>query len=409
MNQRTERGEPEMSEFDERIDRRSTADVKWNPEGIKHFLRIESDENTLPMWIADMDFRSAPCVVKALQEKAAFGVYGYVGPTTPYYEAVQWWQKERNGWDVDKSWILSMAGVMPAINCAIRCLTEEGDGVIVQTPVYMNFAETVQATGRRVVENPLVFQDGTYHMDYDGLRRVAAAPDIKALILCNPHNPVGRVWTMEELKELCRICEENNVHIISDEIHSDIIYKGHKHIAFGTVPCEAARKAIVCTSPSKTFNVQGIKCANIIIEDPQLRERFCAQCRALAMHDMDNTFGEAMLRAAYTPEGEAWLESLLEYLEENVRTAEDFLAKNLPQVRLVHPESSYLTWLDFHGTNLTEDELYPILTKKAKVIMNRGSRFGTGGENFFRFNIGAPRAVVLQALEQIAAALQENR
>lgn len=397
-----------MYDFDKIIERGKTADLKWNKEGIRRFLGVEADGETLPMWIADMDFQTAPCIIEALRNRADFGIFGYVGPTDSYYDAVCWWMKKRHGWNVEKDWIVTTAGIIPAINTAVRAFTGEGDSVVIQTPVYHQFRETIELTGRTAVENPLTEINGRYVMDFEGLDCLTRRPDVKMLLLCSPHNPVGRVWDRDELRQLGEICERNHVLVLSDEIHSDIVYNGHKHIPFSLIEGEAAGTAIICTAPSKTFNVPGLKCSNIIIKDAAVRSRFQKQRTAMAMHDMENTFGETMLRAAYTKEGEDWLEAAMKYLEGTVGAVERFLKERMPQVRLIHPESCYLVWLDFRDTGRTEDELYEILVHQARVIMNRGSRFGDGGQGYFRFNIAAPRAVVIRALEQIAKALKEN-
>ncbi len=392
-------------DFDRVIDRSVTNDMKWHTGPVRSYLNVEVREDMIPMWIADMDFACPPCVVEAVKARAEKEIYGYCAPGVDYFKAVTYWYKSRYGIALDPTCICVVPSVVGAINAAIRAFTQPGEGVIIQQPVYEPFAGLIQQTGRTVVNNSLVCEQGRYRMNFEELEQLAAKPENKLLVLCSPHNPVGRVWRREELARLGRICKENGVLVVSDEIHSDIIYPGHKHTPFWTVEEDFAKHCIVCTAPGKTFNVAGLKMANTLIFDPDMRSRFDAQIKAMSL-DVRNTFGLEGVAAAYSPEGEEWLEELLVYLKGNAELVRDYVQEHLPQVDFVEPEGTFLCWLDLTRTGLTDAEILKRVDVEAGVICVPGPWFGKGGERHLRLNIGCTRANLAAAMERIAQALQ---
>lgn len=394
-------------DFDREIDRTSTWDLKWNRAMVEGYLNTPAPEDFIPMWVADSDFACPASVRQALQTRLDKEVLGYCAPQKPFFDAVCWWQQRRNGWQLDPAWISALPSVVAGINIALRVFTREGDGVIVQTPVYDPFSSIVQRIGRRVVHNPLRRDQGRYGMDFDQLERLAAAPDVKALILCSPHNPVGRVWTREELRRLAEICLAHDVAVISDEIHSDILLEGPAHTPLLSLDARCADRFVCLTAPSKTFNIPGLKTAVAIIPNRALKERFDQMQLAMSL-DVRNTFGLEGLTASYTPAGEEWLRQELAYLRGNVDLVEEFLARELPQVRFTRPEGTFLCWLDCRALGLPDEELLHRAVMEARVICVPGTWFGPGGEGCLRLNVGCTRANLKTALERLAAALKKG-
>lgn len=390
--------------FDEIIDRSCTYDMKWHGRAVSSYLGLPIPEDMIPMWLADTEFACPPVIVDAIKERAAKRIYGYCTPMEDYYQAICRWQERRFGWEISPDWILPIPSVVAGINIAIRAFTTAQDGVIIQQPVYDPFEAIVRRTGRTLVVNQLLEKDGRFEMNWDELERLAADPRNTMMILCSPHNPVGRVWTQEELKRVIDICSRNNVMPVSDEIHSDIVFSGHKHTPLLSLDAQTAGRAVLLSAPSKTFNVAGLKMSHAIIPGKSTRDAFLKAQTAYSL-DIKNTFGIESTVAAYTPQGEEWLEQLLVYLEGNVQAAEDFLAGRLPKARLVRPEGTFLCWLDLSDFGFTDEELLQKIILQSGVICVPGPWFGRGGEGHMRLNIGCPRKMLLAALERIAAAI----
>ena len=383
--------------FDEIIDRRQSDSVKWATG------RVFGDEAILPLWVADMDFRAPQAVIEALRARVEHGVFGYTMPGAGLHQAVMDWLSRRHGWPVEKSWITFTPGVVPAINLALLAFTQPGDKVIIQPPVYYPFFNVVNNNGRQLIENPLIEEDGFYRMDFDGLERQMCDPRARMLILCSPHNPVGRVWRVEELTRLAELCLKHHILLISDEIHHDLVFRPHRHIPVATLSQEAARNTVTLLAPSKTFNLAGLHTSVTVIADEQLRRRFTSAQDNIGVGHT-TIFGALALETAYA-QGEGWLEEVLAYLEGNLDFITGFLAARLPGVKMRKPEGTYLAWLDFRGLNLGPEELNKRLLKDARVGLNDGGMFGAGGQGFQRVNVGCPRATLAQALERMAAVL----
>ena len=370
--------------FDRLIDRKSTSDIKWRTQGLRAFLPVDVSEDFIPMWIADMDFACPPCIVDAVTARAGQEIYGYCAPRDGYVEALKWWYSSRFGLELKKEWLSVLPTVVAAINMGIRAFTQPGDQVIIQQPVYDPFASLVAKTGRELVNNALLFRDGDYYMDFDLLEKQAADPKAKVLILCSPHNPVGRVWTKEELARLGEICKRHQVLVISDEIHSDIVFSGHSHTPF---PLASDAPCILCTAPGKTFNVAGLRASNIFIFDPELKKQYDTTCAAHSMPG-SSTFGLAAVEAAYSPAGAEWLAQLLAYLEENARLVDRWAKEH--HLGFTMPQGCFLCWLDLSPAGLTDQEIQTKIIVGQEVVCVPGPWFGPGGEGHLRLNIGCP-------------------
>lgn len=387
-------------DFDEIIDRKRTDSIKWSK---KHLKEIFSQEDSIPMWIADMDFKTAQPIIDAIIERAKHGIYGYGHKSEEFLEAVISWQKRRNGWDVKKEWILFTPGIIPALNFIVETFCKPGDKVIIQSPVYYPFANIITSNGCNIANNPLIYDKGKYKINFSELERIAKDDRTKIMFLCSPHNPVGRVWTEEELYRLGEICIKNNVLIVSDEIHSDLIYQPNQHIPFGKISEEFRMNSIVCTSPSKTFNLAGLQVSNIIIPNEKLRNELNHKLTTI---DIDpGSFASVAQIAAYN-DGEEWLNQLIMYLEKNLEFIDEFVREHIPRVKLIKPEATYLAWLDFSDLKISDPELQQLMQKKAKVALDDGFIFGSGGELFQRINFACPRIMLQQALENIEKSLE---
>ncbi|PAB55844.1 MalY/PatB family protein [Anaeromicrobium sediminis] len=386
--------------FDEIVDRRHTHSVKWNPSFIKAMF---GDKELLPLWVADMDFKCPQPIIDAAIETAKSGIYGYSERTEPYYNAVINWYKKRQNWTIEKDSILFSPGVVPALYYAIQTFCRPGDKVVIQNPVYYPFLSAIVDNGCHPVYNQLQLKEGKYVMDFEDLENKVKDPKVKLLLLCSPHNPVGRVWTEEELKKLGNICIENNVLIVSDEIHSDLIYKGYKHVPFASISDSFAQNSIMCTAPSKTFNIAGLQVSNIIVPNKIIRQELASTLEKTT-NKFPNIFGLVACTAAYE-KGEEWLEQLLDYLEDNLNFIDKFLKEKMPEVKLIRPEATYLAWLDFNAVESDEKKLENIIQKKAKVALDEGYIFGKGGEGFERINFACPRSILKEALERIERAI----
>ena len=387
--------------FDERIDRSETISIKWSAS---QWEKMYGERDVIPMGIADMDLKTAPCVSQAIRRRAAHKTYGYGFASEEFLASCAGWQRRRHGWAVSPDWITYTPGVNMALVCAVEMFTRPGDGVIIQTPVYYPYFDYVRGTGRYIAANPLVNRGGRYEMDFDGLEALAKKPDVKLMLLCSPHNPVGRVWTREELVRVGRICIDNGVMLAVDEIHADLVFAPHRHTPFASISEEFAHSCIVCTSPSKTFNLAGLLVSDIIIPDEKIRKAF--QEKMAPYYLWPGNFGAAAQIAAYT-QGEQWLDALLGFLEGNAAYIEAFTAEHMPAVRYRRPEGTYLAWLDFRALGMEEDELWRFMLHEAKVATDNGVIFGTNGEGrgFQRLNFACPRPQLQSAMERICTAL----
>jgi cysteine-S-conjugate beta-lyase len=386
--------------FDEQINRRGTHCVKWDM--MQQFYGVPADEG-LAMWVADMEFRPPQVVQDAIEAMAAHGVYGYFGDDSRYLAAIQWWMKTRHGWNVDAGAILTTHGLVNGTGLCVDAFTKPGDGVVLMTPVYHAFARVIKAAGRQVVECPLALRDGRHEMDFaawDGLMDGTA----RMLILCSPHNPGGRVWTVDELRGVADFCVRHDLVLVSDEIHHDLVFPGQKHTVMPLAVPGIADRLVMMTAPTKTFNIAGAHTGNVIIPDAALRARFADRLNALGISP--NSFGLHMATAAYSPEGAVWVDALMAYLEENRRVF-DAGVNAIPGVRSMPLEATYLAWVDFSGLGMEPAEFIRRVEKDAKIAANHGASFGTGGEQSLRFNIAAPRAQIEEAVARLQRAFAD--
>lgn len=375
-------------DFDKTIDRRATNSYKWDsaPEGV------------LPMWVADMDFRTAPAIIDALQKRVAHGIFGYTRVPDAYYDAVTSWFSRRHGWDIDREWIIYTSGVVPAVSAVIKALTVPGDKVIVQTPVYNCFFSSIRNNGCEIVSNPLRRTADTYKMDFDALERCAADPRTKVMLLCNPHNPAGRVWTPDELTRLGNICLRNGVTVVADEIHCELVYQGFKYTPFASLSDAFLHRSVTCVSPSKAFNIAGLQIANIVAFDNDLRSRIDKAININEVCDV-NPFGVAATIAAYN-EGEEWLNQLVDYLYGNYEAMAEFCRRELPEFPITRLEGTYLVWMDCSSLGMSSDALEHALLDDARLWLNAGTMYGAEGEGYMRWNIACPRSVMLDGLNR---------
>lgn len=375
-------------DFDKTIDRRATNSYKWDsaPEGV------------LPMWVADMDFRTAPAIIDALQKRVVHGIFGYTRVPDAYYDAVTSWFSRRHGWDIDREWIIYTSGVVPAVSAVIKALTVPGDKVIVQTPVYNCFFSSIRNNGCEIVSNPLRRTADTYEMDFDALEHCAADPRAKVMLLCNPHNPAGRVWTPDELTRLGNICLRNGVTVVADEIHCELVYQGFKYTPFASLSDAFLHRSVTCVSPSKAFNIAGLQIANIVAFDNDLRSRIDKAININEVCDV-NPFGVAATIAAYN-EGEEWLNQLVDYLHGNYEAMAEFCRRELPEFPITRLEGTYLVWMDCSSLGMSSDALEHALLDDARLWLNAGTMYGAEGEGYMRWNIACPRSVMLDGLNR---------
>ena len=380
----------DRSFFDKICDRRGSGSIKYGkpPAG--------DPEKVVPMWVADMDFRSAPCIISALEETVDHGIFGYTDRGEEYKDAVRGWYRRRMNWEIDPEWIIPVPGVIFAISTAIKALTDEGDGIVICQPVYYPFANMVKDNRRELIVSELQLKDGRYEMDFDDFAE--KAEEAKAFLLCSPHNPGSRVWTKDELEKIVEICKEKGLYIISDEIHSDLIFPGHIHTPAVKAAGDYAGKIITCVSPTKTFNIAGIEAANIIAPDKAIRKAIISEFFSTGVFGQ-NMFGAAATVAAYR-EGDEWLEALLDYLWVNVGHVRDF-ADSTDAIDRIEPEVTYLMWLDCRKTGLDGRQLQKLFLEKADVWLHDGLVFGIGGEGFLRMNIACPEKVLLEVLDNM--------
>lgn len=385
-------------DFDRVTERRGTASLKYD-----FAAQRRKPADALPLWVADMDFSAPPCVLEALAARVAHGVFGYTEITPAYFEAVAGWYAARFGWQVKREWLVKTPSVVFAICAAIRAFTKEGDAVLIQTPVYYPFTESVRANDRKLVENRLVLEGDRYVIDFGDFEAKIRDNGVKLFLLCSPHNPVSRVWTREELARVGEICLRHGVLVVADEIHQDFIYPGHKHTVFADLAPELAASTVTCTAPTKTFNLAGLQISNIFICNAALRRRFDQEVDR-AGFSQANAMGVAACEAAYR-HGGPWVEALLHYLRDNMDYLDGFLKGHVPNIRLIPPEGTYLAWLDCRELNLSDADLDDFMLRRAKLWLDAGTMFGPGGEGFQRINVACPRSTLAQALRQLEEAL----
>lgn len=389
-------------DFDTVPNRRGTNCFKYD------FAReMGMPEDVLPLWVADMDFPTAPAVLARLHALAEHGIFGYTGVKDAYFSAVHNWYAQRFGWETQRSWLVTTPGVVFAIAIAIRAFTQKGDAILIQQPVYYPFANKVTENDRQLVVNPLVLKNGRYEMDFADMERKIVDYHVKMLLLCSPHNPVGRVWTKEELLRVGEICQKHGVLVVSDEIHADFTYAGHTHRVFASLKSEFADFTITCTAPSKTFNLAGLQNSNIFIPNRQLRHAYKKELSACGCGGT-NCMGMAACQAAYEA-GADWLEQLKQYLAGNLAYIRQFLREKLPEIALIEPEGTYLVWLDLRKLGLTEQQQRQLIVQDAKLWLDTGTLFGQGGEGFERINIACPRTTIEQAMQRLEHAVHKTR
>ena len=385
-------------DFDNPVDRRGTDCEKWDGVG-----EVFGREGLLPFWVADMDFRSATEIIEALRKKVDFGVFGYPRTSERGRKAVADWQRTRHGWEVDPSEVGFVPGVVTGLVAGIEAFTKPGDAIVIQTPVYPPFFRVIRDNGRQIVENPLREEADRFVMDFDNLRSVLT-PNVKALMLCSPHNPVGRVWTREELKELAAICIEHDLVVLNDEIHQDLAFRDAKHVPLGLATPELNSRLVTLVAPSKTFNIAGLAASAWIAKDRALAEKMDFTLGRLHISEL-NMLAFAGLEAAYE-QGAPWLDQVMLYLEKNRDFVESFLRERMPRVKLKHPEATFIFWLDFRDYGLHNEELQRILVEEAGVALNPGTNFGAQGDGFARLNVGCPKFQLMDGMERIAKAFE---
>ncbi|MBO4672812.1 MAG: pyridoxal phosphate-dependent aminotransferase [Bacteroidaceae bacterium] len=384
-------------DFDKIINRRSTNCVKWD--------ELE-DADVIPMWVADMDFETAPCILQALQERMKHGCFGYTLVPESYYEATIQWFSRRHGWLIDRKSFIYTSGVVPAISAIIKAMAIAGDKVLIQTPVYNCFFSSIRNNGCEIVENPLRREGTTYRVDWEDFEAKCSDPMVKIFLLCNPHNPAGRVWTREELQRMGEICRRNNVFVISDEIHCEFVKPDARpYIPYASISEEFAQHSAVCVSPSKAFNIAGLQIANIIVPHQEIRQRVDKAININEVCDV-NPFGVIALQAAYTDEGEEWLNELNEYIYGNYVMAKEMLQSALPHCPVTTLEGTYLLWLDIRATGRTSDEVANHLLRHAKVYVNPGTMYGqTAGEGFIRINLATRLNLVEEGIRRLISGI----
>lgn len=387
--------------FDNLIDRTNTNSLKYD-----FAVERGKPSDILPLWVADMDFKAPEEVLDAIHNAVSHGIFGYSEVKSEYFDAVHDWFDKYFGWDTKESWLIKTPGVVYAIAQAIRALTKEGDGVLIQQPVYYPFQEAVKLNDRKLAVNSLVYANGEYSIDFEDFEQKIIKDKVKLFILCSPHNPVGRVWSKEELIRIGELCLKHQVIVISDEIHCDFIYPGYQHTVFASISEAFAQNTITCTAPSKTFNLAGLQVSNIFIKNDQIRQRLKLEI-AKSGYSQLNTLGLVACKAAYQF-GEPWLIQLRQYLIGNLTYVREFLKERLPMIRLIEPQGTYLIWLDCRELNLTKKEMEELIVHKAKLWLDPGHIFGKEGEGFERINIACPRDILKRALEQLEAAVNRS-
>lgn len=385
-------------DFDKLVDRRNTRCLKYD-----FAVKRGMPEDVLPLWVADMDFETSSYIQDAIVARTAHGIFGYTESDESYYDAVKGWMKRHHNWGIEDEWIIKTPGVVFALAMAVKAYTSEGDGVLVQSPVYYPFYEVIRDNNRKVVSSDLILgEDYYYHFDIEDFEKKIVENKVKLFILCNPHNPVGRVWTKDELLQIGEVCLKHQVTVVSDEIHADFDFL-RKHNVFANVDDRFAKITITCTSPSKTFNIAGMNISNIVISNEELRKKFQHQVDAAGVSQL-STLGLAACEEAYT-NGDEWYDAMKKYVSQNIAFARKYVEDNLKGVKMVNHEGTYLIWLDFRGTGLSEDELEKLIVQKAKLWLDSGKIFGSCGSGFQRINVACQRSTLEEALERIKSVL----
>ncbi|MBP2240487.1 cystathionine beta-lyase [Cytobacillus eiseniae] len=385
-------------DFDQRINREHTSSVKW---GLTKKIFGVSD--VLPMWVADMDFLPPTEVTEALQARLEHGIYGYTYISSSTTNTVKQWMKQRNKWEIDESWVLYSPGVVPSIAIAIEAFTSPGDTVMLQSPVYTPFFEMIEKNDRKVMNAPLHLKNDRYEIDFEAFER-QLQKGVQLFLLCNPHNPSGRVWTKEELEKIGELCAQYNCLILSDEIHSDLILKPHEHTPIASLDEKYRDITITCIAPTKTFNLAGLQASSVIIPNKKLRQAFESVQAKQGFFSL-STFGIIGMEAAYRY-GETWLEEFLAYIQENIETVKSYIHESIPGISVIEPEAGYLIWLDCRNLQFSDEEIKDRLLKKGKVALEPGPKYGPGGEGFVRMNIGCPKDTVLEGLARLRQAFE---
>lgn len=386
-------------DFDRRIERRGTNCLKYD-----FAAERGKPEGLLPLWVADMDFQAPAEVQESLVKAAEHGVYGYSEVKESYFQAVHDWMKQNHGWEVEPEWLVKTPGIVYAVAAAIHAFTKEGEGCMMQNPGYYSIGQVVRDNGRALVDSVLLEENGRYTIDFADMEQRIVEENVKLFILVNPHNPAGRVWSREELRRIGEICLEHHVIIVSDEIHEDFVYPGHRHVVLADIEERFRDITITCTAPSKTFNIAGLQVSNIFIANPQMRAAFQKEIDKTGYSQL-NQMGLVACESAYRY-GREWLDQLLEYLQGNLDFARSYIQGNMPGVKLVEPEGTYFLWLDFRSLNISDEELNRLVTDKAGLWLDGGLMFGSAGTGFQRINMACPRMVLAEALERLSKALE---
>lgn len=383
-------------DFDTVVNRKNTNAIKYDLA-----KKRGKPEDAVSLWVADMDFPTAPCIQKAVAEKAAHGIWGYSRPDNRYYDALKKWYKERHNFEVQNEWVVNTPGVCFALSTAVKAFTNEGESVLIQKPVYYPFFNIINSLQRKVVNSSIILKNNHYEIDFDDFERKIVQENVKMFILCSPHNPGGRVWTKQELQKISEICLAHNVLVVSDEIHSDITFGSNVHTVYGSLSEQALKNSIICTAPSKSFNLAGLQFSNIFIADEKLRKAFSEELDKTG-YDEPSVFGIIAATAAYS-EGADWFDSVKSYIWENILFAKNYIEENASQIKVLVPEGTYLLWLDFSKTGLSDSEINDRVLNKAKVWLDSGSMFGKEGEKFQRINCATPRIILEDALKRICS------
>jgi cystathionine beta-lyase len=388
-------------DFDNVIDRKGTNSLKYD-----YAIERGKPADILPLWVADMDFRTSSFILDAIAAQAQHGIYGYSEPLDGYFEATREWMKNHHGWDVKRSWYLLTPGIVFALAHCVRAFTDKGDGVMIQQPVYYPFSEVITDNGRRIVDNTLIYDENTrtYHMDADDFEKKIVDENVKLVFICNPHNPVGRVWTRKELETVGDICHRHNVIVVSDEIHQDFVFKGH-HEVFVNIKEEYQDNVITCTAPSKTFNIAGLQISNLFIPNARLKRRLRDEINASGYSQL-NAVGLVACEAAYRY-GTEWYQAAYEYIKSNISFVKKYIGENLPQIHMIEPEGTYLAWLDFRDLKLSNEQLEDLIVNKARLWLDSGAIFGKAGEGFERINVACPRKTLERALGQLNSVINK--
>ena len=387
--------------FETAPDRRGTGAFKWNS---MYEAKPDVSDGVIPFSVADMEFQNPQPLLDGMAKYVSEAVYGYTGPTHVYYESVINYMKRHHNWEIQKDWIITTPGVVPALNELVKAFSEPGDGVIITRPVYYPFSMAIENSGRKLVNVSLINRNGHYEMDFEGLERAAKDPSTKLMILCSPHNPVGRVWTEEELRKLASICNSNGVMILSDEIHFDFVFPGHKHTVLATLSEEIQQNNIFCTAPSKTFNLGGVQVSNIIIPNPKLREQYNEYHKSMGMLAL-NMFAYKVGELVYNTCGD-WYEELMQVLDTNRNLVEQYITTYLPQIKVIPLEGTYLQWLDCRALGMSGKELETFMQEKAELFFDEGYIFGEEGDGFERWNLACPTKYIQEGLERLRKAVE---